>query len=462
MNLQASIGVFIEDSRISMVYLVRNLRNIKLTTYETRTLEKGLSWEERLKKAGDQLELFIKRNDITSADIFLSIPRSKVIARFIELPATVKHDLRFAIRYEIEKYIPFPPDDIYYDCQVVLENKEDKTLTALLVASSKKIMSPIFDIIDRHDLEVSGIEISSLSIFTYCLLNENIPDKDHWANVWANDEYIEFNLFKSGRLCYSKHLPVPEKEKTLYQVVADELKALRSASKKDELDIIFCGPLVDPDRLADIKEVKESLHLHRTSSTKDMTPSMMAAYGAALRIYNKAPMDINLLPDTMRKKPNKTGMYTMLVLSCMLVISVVVWAGSIVVHKNLYLKRLDTTIARLAPEVHRIERMQTRYNALKARFESLNSFRKKKNIVLDILKELSLHIPDTAWINRFIFSDHRVEIHGRAQSASNLIPRLEASPMFSDVSFISSITKRRDGKEDFRIGLSVKEAVERK
>ncbi len=457
MNLQASIGVFLEDSRISMVYLVRKLGKIKLIASETRRLEKELPQEARLNKAGELLALFMKGNDITSADIFLSIPRSKVITRFIELPATVKHNIRFAIRYEIEKYIPFSPDDIYYDCQIVSEDRKAKTLTVLFVASPKKIISPLFDLIDRYSLEVSGIEISSASILTCCLLNESITGNNHWATVWANDEYVEFNLFKSGRLCYSKYLPVPGTEKEVYRIVTDELNALKTASTKNELDVFLCGSLVDADRLIETNKAKGSvIRLHRTSLTERMTASVMVAYGSALRICNKTPMDINLLPDTMRKRPNKTGLYTMLVLSCMLVISVVVWAGSIVVHKNLYLGKLDSAIARLAPEVHRIEKMQTRYNILKARFRSINSLRKKRRVVLDILKELSLRIPDTAWINRLVFSNHRVEIQGRAQSASELIPSLEASPLFSNVSFISSITKRRDGKEDFRIGFSVK------
>ena len=56
---------------------------------------------------------------------------------------------------------------------------------------------------------------------------------------------------------------------------------------------------------------------------------------------------------------------------------------------------------------------------------------------------------------QFEFSDKGVQIEGDAESASELIPLLEISPLFKDVAFLSSITKSKDGKERFRIGLKI-------
>jgi general secretion pathway protein L len=76
---------------------------------------------------------------------------------------------------------------------------------------------------------------------------------------------------------------------------------------------------------------------------------------------------------------------------------------------------------------------------------------------LNILKDLSRRIPEGAWVRKFDFSDKGVQIEGHADSASELIPLLETSPLFKDVAFLSPITKSKDGKERFRIGLKIKQ-----
>jgi hypothetical protein len=51
--------------------------------------------------------------------------------------------------------------------------------------------------------------------------------------------------------------------------------------------------------------------------------------------------------------------------------------------------------------------------------------------------------------------DNKVEIQGNASYSTELIPQLEASPLFANAKFISTITKGRDGKEVFKIGFEI-------
>nr|MDA8404588.1 PilN domain-containing protein [Desulfobacteraceae bacterium] len=71
--------------------------------------------------------------------------------------------------------------------------------------------------------------------------------------------------------------------------------------------------------------------------------------------------------------------------------------------------------------------------------------------MIEIIKELSNIIPQTAYITEFKFSGNKLGLYGMADSASELIPILEASPLFMDVAFLSAIHNSREGKEVFRI-----------
>jgi general secretion pathway protein L len=87
---------------------------------------------------------------------------------------------------------------------------------------------------------------------------------------------------------------------------------------------------------------------------------------------------------------------------------------------------------------------------------ALNALRRRHVPVLEILRQLSDELPADAWFTRFSIVDGKGDVEGHADSASALIPLLAASPLLGDVSFLSPITKGKDGKETFRIGFTVK------
>ena len=73
----------------------------------------------------------------------------------------------------------------------------------------------------------------------------------------------------------------------------------------------------------------------------------------------------------------------------------------------------------------------------------------------EILRELTGLLPDTAYLSELNFRDRTVEITGLAPSASQLLPVLEASPLFSGVEFSAPIVAQGAGLERFRIRMKV-------
>jgi len=110
----------------------------------------------------------------------------------------------------------------------------------------------------------------------------------------------------------------------------------------------------------------------------------------------------------------------------------------------------------LAVEIADIDRTRKVCKGLENQIDYLNTICGGGVSILDVLKELSQKIPESAWVRGFEFSETGVKIQGEAGSASELIPLLEASPLFNGVAFLSTITKGRDGKDRFRIGLELK------
>jgi general secretion pathway protein L len=129
----------------------------------------------------------------------------------------------------------------------------------------------------------------------------------------------------------------------------------------------------------------------------------------------------------------------------------------VIVRERLDLKRLNAQIEQLSAEVADVEKVRTRCGELEGQIAYLDSLGRGGSVpIIDILRDLTDIIPQSAWVNRFSVSDMDVKIEGYADSASELITRLEGFSTFSDVAFLSTITKTKDGKERFRIGLKAR------
>jgi general secretion pathway protein L len=184
-------------------------------------------------------------------------------------------------------------------------------------------------------------------------------------------------------------------------------------------------------------------------------PDMMAAYGLALKGLQKPATSTNLLPLHLRKQPSRLGQYLMVALVALTLVSGIAWGGSTLLQKRFYHARLDREINRLADDVAGIERLQADAQEIHDKLQFLQGQKQGSQNVLDIFKALTEIIPDSAWVREITIEPNGIRLDGYADAAAELIPLIDASPLFTDVSFLSAITKGRDGKEKFRIGFKL-------
>jgi general secretion pathway protein L len=181
----------------------------------------------------------------------------------------------------------------------------------------------------------------------------------------------------------------------------------------------------------------------------------IAAAGLALRGVGHLPVQMNFMPESLRKKPDKKSLFIMMALAVLFVMSGIVWAGSHVMTHRAVVSKMDQEIERLKGEAAEVEKIREAIKIYQERIDFLTTRRPGNVYMADIGKELSERIPKTAWIKELKLSGDQLALYGSADSASELIPLLDESPIFSDVKFLSTIRKGRDDKEVFRIGLKI-------
>ncbi|MFH1954857.1 MAG: pilus assembly protein PilM [Pseudomonadota bacterium] len=460
MLFQTSLGIDIQDHSVSFAYLKASFKGVRLAAHATYPLEEEIPFKEKVEQMGGMINDFLRKNTISPAAFFLGMPRNVAILRYVELPLAVKENLRESIGYELEKYIPFSADEIYFDHQIISEEKEEGKLTVLLIAVRKETVVPYLDLAIRAGIGVSGIEIGSTAMANYFWRQRDSGLADPFAIVYLTDGHLEFNLLKRGFLAYSRSINRGEWGDNLPEFISHSLRKLKEGLGESEgrLSTVFCGLDSDAELVHHFRS-DEGLEVHLADLSKRGIPSsvMIPAYGLALRGIRKLPTEINLLPKALRKRPKKAGYYTMVVLAILLILSALAWGGGSIISQRFHLKRLDTEIARLGVKVANIEQAKAKCKKIEDRIEYLSGLYGASIPILDVFKELSVRIPKTAWVRQLTLSDHEVIINGFAESSSELIPSLESSPLFRDVAFLSSITRMRSAgdKEVFRIGLKI-------
>ena len=459
MLFQTSLGVDIQHNSVSFAYLKASFKGVRLAAHATYPFEEGTPGKDKADLVRGLIRDFVGKNSISPASIFLGVPRDVAIFRYVELPLAVKENLRDSLGYEMEKYVPFSANEIYFDCQVIAEDKDSGKLKLLIIASKKEAIDPYLNLVTRTGVGISGVEVSSTAIANYFSGQRDSDLADTCAIIYLKEGRLELNFLKGRILEYSRSFGGGQRGPDLPEIISHELHKLKDnlGEGQGRLKAIFCG-FDSEDELVHHFSDDDDLEIRFVDLSRRGIPSfaMIPAYGLALKGILKVPTDINLVPEAFRKRPNKAGLYTMLVLAGLLILSVLAWGGGGILSQYLYLGRLNAEIDRLRVEVSNIEQTEKKREKVEEKIDYLNTIYGSEPSALNVLKEITTRIPKSAWLRSLTFSDQGVRIDGYADSSSELIPSLESSPLFKDVTFVASITRdRRTGKEVFSIGFKL-------
>ncbi|MFC1809596.1 type IV pilus assembly protein PilM, partial [Candidatus Omnitrophota bacterium] len=125
----------------------------------------------------DLLKQIFQDAKFTSDVINTSISGNAVITRFIKFPHMSKKDLKNALEFEAEKYIPFNLSDVYIDFDIIREEKEEtkKFYKLALVAVKRDTINSFYEICKAAGIHLNAID---LDCFAYSgLFKLTYPDK---------------------------------------------------------------------------------------------------------------------------------------------------------------------------------------------------------------------------------------------------------------------------------------------
>lgn len=457
MFLQSSIGIHIENSVVTVVLLKMSFKGVQLAASEVWPVDGNMPIKERVKKIAELVNGFIRGYGIHGADIHLGIPRKSVIMRNVSLPYAVRENLRGTLSYEMERYVPFSADDVYFDYLLLREDKKENKIEILLAVVRRDDVKPYFELKDLLGTGISGIEIGSSAVVN-CLFDAYSKRVGHsYRLIYPAEDYFELDGVREGGLSYSRVFGFEAHHPALMDEIVKGVDQVQKSfgQRSDSQGFVLCGPAGSETLSKGLKERGVSIRNVDLSDGNIPSQGLLAAFGVALKGLKKLPNRLNFLPKEMRRRPGKSPYYLMIVLGILALVGGGAWWGGGIFHQKLYLENLDREVGHLRTEVAKTEEIQKKSEKISKELNELVSAAAGGTPVLDILKELTTRVPENAWLNEFNLLKGEGIIAGYADTASELIPLLEESPLFRDVVFLSTITKTKEGKERFRIGFKV-------
>ena len=180
--------------------------------------------------------------------------------------------------------------------------------------------------------------------------------------------------------------------------------------------------------------------------------------GVPLNGLVRTSLDLNLLPLEMRKKMRQIGKPLLIILASLAFLLTLSWGGGTLIQYGNELDAVNAEIKKRRPEVEALEKLQKQKDNCCTEMSELDQIRLGEINKIEMLEELTRILPETVWIWNLKYNGKEVELSGFADSASDLIPLLDRSPLFEKVEFMAPVTKemqmRGDGnkeKERFKI-----------
>ncbi|OGW93685.1 MAG: hypothetical protein A3G36_05590 [Omnitrophica bacterium RIFCSPLOWO2_12_FULL_45_13] len=184
---------------------------------------------------------------VTTKDVNISVSGPSVIVRFVSMPKMKDDELKSAMRFEAEKYVPFPINDCIVDHQVLKKNEKEGKLDILLVAVRKAFVLERVRIVEEAGFLVSLIDVDGFAAANAFLKNLPSANTDKAAaliNIGAT--LTNVSIIKDSTLCFLRDITIGGDDfdgviSKALNIDARSAEGIKICPKEREQDIVNCS-----------------------------------------------------------------------------------------------------------------------------------------------------------------------------------------------------------------------------
>ena len=214
LNPKKTVALDIGSSVVKVVQMRKAGRGFELERFGVAEIYPGVDKKsagvDRRTARIEAIRQAMNQAGISAKSSISAVSGESIIVRYIQLPDMPENELKGAIRWEAEDYIPFPLDEVNLD-SVILGKSEVSgaaKIDVLLVAAKKDQVAEHIALLKSADLAPAVIDVDSFA-FLNCYEANYLPSStDVVALLNIGSELTNINIYLNGVSRFSRDISV--------------------------------------------------------------------------------------------------------------------------------------------------------------------------------------------------------------------------------------------------------------
>ncbi len=156
-------------------------------------------------KREDSFKTLLDKEVLANKKIFISVPCESGISRIIQYPIMDTKQLKDSLNFQAEKYLPFSLSEIYFDCLPINQFQKKSNLNqmdVLLVACRRDVVMKAIQSIQKHNGELSGINLDSIASLNSFLRWAPSESKSIYLYLDVGYHVTNISFVQGGKLLF--------------------------------------------------------------------------------------------------------------------------------------------------------------------------------------------------------------------------------------------------------------------
>ncbi|MGA2261879.1 MAG: pilus assembly protein PilM [Acidobacteriota bacterium] len=411
-----------------------------------------------------EIDDFFKAEKLTRDNIVLGIPRKDVILRYLDLPKEVEDNLKQVMLYQVQSFEPTEEEKLYYDYVPIRNGKTDKRIHVLVVMIRKSSLDAHLEAMRQLGIRPAAVTAGSVALANMLLgTREGARDKT-FLLADLKPAGIELVVLRGGAIVYGRDA-ARQGEMSLKQLLLSEMEVAVGKVRLDPEENIESILMAGEESESLIQELGEEVPGCELMATKlrfEMSPQLKASLKdsatslglAYAGITRRLAMRLNLLPVELRVHQQRWAYIPTIILGLAIAGMIAGLGFHQMVQQRILIRNLDEEKKSLDEPTNHARDLQAQLQALDKRVSSLETLLSQRDQNLEILRELTGILPSDTYLTLYHNTDCTIMLQGQSppSSSSDLIPKIEKSPLLKDARTQSATFKNmQTGKDVFTL-----------
>ncbi len=234
---KTGVGLDIGTSSVKIVELVSQGKgNIMVNRFGIVPLPEGALNGGIVKDYGNvasTIKEVIRQTKINSRRVTVAIAGQTVIVRQIKIPLMTEGEAATAVKFEAERYIPFPSDEVTLDFQVIQRNEAGGEMEVMLVCAHNEVINSHLETIKMVGLSPQAMDIQPFALMRTMGM-ETHPIEESVALLDIGAGTSDLTIIKNGVPKFTRIIPLAGTRFT--QIVAKTLNVDYNEAEKTKVN----------------------------------------------------------------------------------------------------------------------------------------------------------------------------------------------------------------------------------